>query len=265
VSRVFSILVLGLGIGVGTTAVAAAPEHSFRPVARPQQMIAQRPDAIVLVTRSPGVQISLRPVPRPQFLTQISRAAPTNPTAPSPVQTAAVARGSICGIRSIKGEEIQRIRGKLRGCGIKSPVRVTSVSGVSLSQPATLNCSAAKALNTWVKKGVKPIVGRLGGGAASLQVVAHYSCRTRNNRPGAKISEHATGNAIDISAINLANGSSLRVLDGWKNRKQHKILKRLHRAACGPFGTVLGPNSDRFHQDHFHLDAAQYRSGSYCR
>jgi len=39
----------------------------------------------------------------------------------------------------------------------------------------------------------------------------------------------------------------------------------MHRAACGPFGTVLGPNADRFHQDHFHFDTARHRSGPYCR
>ena len=32
-----------------------------------------------------------------------------------------------------------------------------------------------------------------------------------------------------------------------------------------PFGTVLGPNSDRFHRDHFHFDMASYSSGAYCR
>jgi len=46
--------------------------------------------------------------------------------------------------------------------------------------------------------------------------------------------------------------ASLRVIGGW-------------RAACGPFGTVLGPESNRFHRDHFHFDTARYRSGSYCR
>ncbi|MEM9755898.1 MAG: extensin family protein, partial [Pseudomonadota bacterium] len=25
------------------------------------------------------------------------------------------------------------------------------------------------------------------------------------------------------------------------------------------------PESDRFHQDHFHFDVADYRSGPYCR
>jgi hypothetical protein len=42
-------------------------------------------------------------------------------------------------------------------------------------------------------------------------------------------------------------------------------MRRAHKTACGPFGTVLGPNADRYHQDHFHFDTARYRSGSYCR
>jgi hypothetical protein len=27
----------------------------------------------------------------------------------------------------------------------------------------------------------------------------------------------------------------------------------------------LGPDADRYHQDHFHLDTASHRSGPYCR
>ena len=33
----------------------------------------------------------------------------------------------------------------------------------------------------------------------------------------------------------------------------------------GGFGTVLGPESDQFHQDHFHFDTARHRGGPYCR
>ena len=168
-------------------------------------------------------------------------------------------------MRAIRGEKLAAISGNLRGCGVPEPVRVSSVNGVALSQPAIMNCTTAKALNKWVKNGVKPIVARLGGGVASLQVVAHYSCRTRNNRTGAKISEHGKGRAVDISAINLKNGKSLTVLTGWQDRIQGKLLKRMHQAACDTFTTVLGPNSDRFHQDHIHLDTAKKSGGSYCR
>ena len=112
---------------------------------------------------------------------------------------------------------------------------------------------------------MKPAVGRLGGGVHSLKVVAHYSCRTRNNQPGAKISEHGRGKAIDIAAINLKNGVALTVLKGWNDPVQGPSLKKVHAGACGPFGTVLGPRADRFHKDHFHFDTARHRGGPYCR
>lgn len=174
-------------------------------------------------------------------------------------------QGAVCNNPAIKGQRISRIPGRIRGCGIEEPVRITEVSGIRLTQAATVDCTTASALNQWVKDSVIPLTQPVGGGVQALQVVAHYACRTRNNRPGAKISEHGRGRAIDISAIHLRNGQAIHVLTGWRNRQTGPILKRLHAAACGPFGTVLGPNSDRFHQDHFHFDTARYRSGPFCR
>ena len=55
------------------------------------------------------------------------------------------------------------------------------------------------------------------------------------------------------------------MLDHWRSGEYGKIIKAMHTSACGPFGTVLGPNADRYHQNHLHLDTARYRSGSYCR
>ncbi len=96
-------------------------------------------------------------------------------------------------------------------------------------------------------------------------MIASYSCRTRNSKPGARLSEHAFGHAVDVSGVVLRDGTKLTVLDHWRSSRYGKILKAMHRAACGTFGTVLGPNADRYHQDHFHLDTARYRSGAYCR
>ncbi|MFC6587279.1 extensin family protein [Sulfitobacter pacificus] len=104
-----------------------------------------------------------------------------------------------------------------------------------------------------------------GGGLSSLRVAAHYACRTRNNQKGAKLSEHGKGRAIDISGFRLADGSEVSVLKGWNARRYSKAMRRMHKGACGPFGTVLGPKANRFHLDHFHFDTARYRSGSYCK
>lgn len=187
-------------------------------------------------------------------LTSCSREAPQRDVGP----------GNVCGDPALFGESLGTVDGS-GACGIENAVRLTSVSGVTLSSPATINCTTARALKSWVETGARPAVGNTGGGIASLRVVAHYSCRTRNNQAGARLSEHSYGNAIDIAGIGLADGTEMTVLTDWGNSNYGARLRRMWQAACGPFGTVLGPEADRFHRDHFHFDTADYRSGSYCR
>lgn len=158
-----------------------------------------------------------------------------------------------------------RVRGKVSGCGVAQAVRVQSVSGITLSQRSVMDCGTAKALKSWVDGSVKPVLRQIGGGVTGLRVAAHYACRTRNNKQGARISEHGKGRAIDISGFQLRDGSTVSVLKGWTARDTSQVLRKMHRDACGPFGTVLGPNADRYHRDHFHFDTARYRNGTYCR
>ncbi|WP_298568086.1 extensin family protein [uncultured Aliiroseovarius sp.] len=247
-----------------TTAMSAPPDSSLRPTPRPasnQGVIATSGAQLAAAVAAPtrlAVARSLRPNKRPKGF---SRKVAASMPAPANVGR----KGRVCGVNEIKGQAVSAIPGKIRGCGVADPVRVTEVSGVKLSQAAVMDCTTAKALNNWVRTGVFPAVGRLGGGPSSLRVVAHYACRTRNNKSGAKISEHGKGRALDIAAVRLKNGAEISVLKGWRDPVQGKVLKSMHKAACGPFGTVLGPNADRYHQDHLHLDTARYRSGAYCR
>ena len=169
---------------------------------------------------------------------------------------------SVCGQRDIIGVTVAPI--KNGQCGIANPVRVTSVAGVKLNAPAVIDCNTAKALSQWVSKSAALALKRKGGGLTSLKVVASYACRTRNSQKGAKVSEHAYGRAVDIAGFTLKNGQTLTVLKQW-NGKNAKAFRAMHAGACGTFGTVLGPNANKFHRDHFHLDTARYRSGSYCR
>lgn len=43
-----------------------------------------------------------------------------------------------------------------------------------------------------------------------------------------------------------------------------QFLREIHEAACGTFGTVLGPEANEAHRDHFHLDMAKRRYKSFC-
>lgn len=173
--------------------------------------------------------------------------------------------GGLCGDRALAGVTVGWVPGELKGCGIEDAVRLQSVAGVRLTQGALIDCPTAKALKTWVSKSAKPAVGRRGGGVEGLRVAAHYSCRTRNNVPGAPISEHGRGKAIDISAVLLKDGSEITVLDGWGKGRDGKALRKMRKAACGVFGTVLGPGSDGYHRDHFHFDTRRHRGAGYCR
>lgn len=198
--------------------------------------------------------LSVRPSLRPNGIVQKAMA-----------QRQQRARGAICKDPGIQGDVVGFVPGRLSACGIQEGVRVRSVSGIPLSQQAVMDCKTAKAFKQWVDKGVKPALGSTGGGVAQINVAAHYACRTRNNQPGAKISEHGRGRAIDISGFRLRDGSEITLLQGWNRRDTGPILRKMHQRACGIFGTVLGPDSDRFHKDHFHFDTARYRSGSFCR
>jgi hypothetical protein len=215
-----------------------------------------------------GVPVSSRPAARPAE--QPVRAAGATVRAPvAPRQSGGRQTkgplGPVCNDPSIFGRELPDIPGKLAGCGVRNPVAVVQVDGVRLSRPTRMSCQTAAALKAWVRTGVKPAVGKMGGGVSSLVVAAGYICRSRNNRPGGKISEHGKGRAIDISAIQLQDGSRLSLLRDWRGAAKGRALKQMHKAACGPFTTVLGPSADQYHQDHFHLDTARRKSGAYCR
>lgn len=250
-------------------AVAAAPVAAAAPMT---QALPPQPSA--LVAQVPVV----RPMPRPDGL---GRSVAAAASAPPPVVErerrgglfgglfgrrergeqpgrSQPGDGFVCGDRDILGEELARITSNVRGCGVEEPVRVTMVDGIRLTTPATLDCNTARALKSWINEGVRPAFGRQE--VVELRVAASYICRPRNNVRGAKISEHGRGKAIDISGFILSNGRELSV-QGDYNRQ----MRRAHRAACGIFGTTLGPGSDGYHEDHLHFDTAQHGNGPYCR
>lgn len=271
-----------IAIGFVSAVDAQAPKRSLRPLIREQML----PPALPNFAPSK----SLRPVTRPKGVNltveqkNISKST-ANPAAKSAVvvtvpekktakKTGLFSRtkkssntvGKVCKDRRLVGKEIKPVPGKLAGCGIsKGAIKLYEVRGVRLSTPSIMTCETAKALELWVNKGLEPAMRSYGGGVVELKVAAHYSCRTRNNRKGAKISEHGKGKAIDLSEFRLRNGDTISVLKDWNNGKKGRILKKIQKSACGPFGTVLGPNADRYHKDHFHFDVARHRNGTYCR
>lgn len=247
----------------------AAPERSIRPMARDS------------VTRYENVVVRTRPEMRPISAQMIAAqgvlvASVQVPVSPRPLARSQdleqrvmakrrkLKKGALCGDPALQGDVVGHVPGRIKGCGIDEAVRLRSVSGITLSQQALIDCPTALAFKTWVEQGVKPAL-KSRGRVSRIHVAAHYACRTRNNRKGARISEHGRGRAIDISGFTMEDGSQITVLKGWNAKASGRAMKTMHKKACGPFGTVLGPNSDGYHRDHFHFDTARYRSGAYCR
>jgi hypothetical protein len=50
-----------------------------------------------------------------------------------------------------------------------------------------------------------------------------------------------------------------------KRSAEADFLHRLHKGACSVFGTVLGPEANEAHRDHFHFDLAIRRRSAFCQ
>ena len=137
------------------------------------------------------------------------------------------------------------------------------VATASVTPPATLACPIVSALERWITDSVQPAAQRwFASPVADIQQISAYSCRGMNGQPGARISEHAFGNALDIAAFTLADGRTITVRDGWRGAPEEQgFLRDIHAAACEQFTTVLAPGSNAFHYDHIHLDLMRRASG----
>lgn len=243
--------------------MATMQATTLRPRPRPTLSPPPQPEALVPLST---LQASLRPRARPEGLGQMPEVQPVAAPMPDPVpETRSSKRkkkkamaGAICGDPEIIGEKLAPISSKVKGCGVEDPIRVTAIAGIRFSQPATINCQTAVALHRWIEGGLRPAMR--GRKVVELEIAASYICRPRNNIKGNKISEHGRGNAIDIAGFTFSDGSSWTVLNDYNAQ-----IRRAHKAACGIFGTTLGPGSDGFHENHLHFDTASYRGGPYCR
>ncbi|MFO1033902.1 MAG: extensin family protein [Hyphomicrobiales bacterium] len=156
--------------------------------------------------------------------------------------------------------------GSSSGCGVRNAWKLYSVNGVKLNPPAVVNCATANTFSQWISRSLQPAAqDHFGMQVTALGIPSAYACRTRNNVRGAKLSEHAHGNALDVSAFTFESGDKVTVEQaGFPSRRLKAFIAQI-RAACGPFKTVLGPGV-AYHKDHLHFDLQRHRNGgTYCR
>jgi hypothetical protein len=153
-------------------------------------------------------------------------------------------------------------------CTIEQAIRLTSVDTpageVAFANEPVLNCQFAKTFGRWSREIAAPVFASfMGSRLTSIATGPGVQCRKRIGGGEMKVSEHASGNAIDISAFTLSDGQIIHIGANMEANGA-EALNGLRLAACGYFATVLGPGANSAHSHHFHFDSGQHGvSGHY--
>ncbi len=159
-----------------------------------------------------------------------------------------------------------------KGCSQLGTVKLASLDlsrandGAGTLQIGNLGpvtCPMAQRFTRWSQYAVARAARQmLGSELVRIETYGSYNCR--NVAGTGKRSEHAHANAIDVSGFVLADGRRITVQKGWNgSRAERAFLRAIHKSACRRFGTVLGPEFNAAHRDHFHLDLAD--NNGFCR
>jgi len=138
-------------------------------------------------------------------------------------------------------------------CHVDTAVRVSRVEA-RLNHPAVMSCALAARLDEFERAVVQPLAkAELGQRVVRIDQMGSFACRRVNG--SSRVSQHATGLAIDIGGFRLSDGTTVSVERDWNEPGPKRLfLRHLARQACGYFSVVLTPDSNADHHNHLHLD-----------
>lgn len=199
----------------------------------------------------------------------------SKPAAPAPPQPPAATaedndelRGHILASGKIVAESLPPLAAP-GACGITSPIRLSAINvgdqKVVISPPVIMRASLADAVADWVREDLAPAFAVHGDRLTKIDGAGAYACRNRDHLANAKISEHARGNAMDITAFVTAKGKHLELaaITAGDVGDMPSLPPVMKTTACRRFMTVLGPGGDPFHAEHLHVDLEARRSGKH--
>jgi len=154
------------------------------------------------------------------------------------------------------------------GCSLLNTVDIARLPGdhgtFAVSNLGPVACPTAEAFTGWVRYGVDRAARiYLGSPVVQVETMGSYACR--NVAGSSRRSAHAMAEAIDVAAFYLADGRRVSVLDDWDEgtKAEREFLRIVQRSACKRFETVLGPEYNAAHRNHFHLERGG--DGGFCR
>ena len=140
-------------------------------------------------------------------------------------------------------------------CQLDNAILVHRTS-LKLPQPMIVQCPLLVSWLMFEQQQLQPLAQQhLGQKIQQIQIMSSFSCRNVYGRKNGKRSQHARAAALDIGGFLLADNSRVSVLQDWQgDDAKSTFLKAVRNAACDYFGTVLGPDYNSAHHNHFHLD-----------
>jgi hypothetical protein len=145
-------------------------------------------------------------------------------------------------------------------CRATNAVRLSAGQQILPLSPAAVapSCPMMTGLLLWQTHVLQPLALRqFGASVARIEHYGSYSCRRLYGRSAGGWSEHASANAIDISAVVLSDGTRISVLRDWPgSTEKGRFLRAARDGACSLFSTVLSPDYNAAHRDHLHIDLA---------
>jgi hypothetical protein len=153
------------------------------------------------------------------------------------------------------------------GCNKLGTVQLSALAGdnayFGVSNIGPVQCHVAKAFSDWTRFGVDRAAREiLGSRLARVETMGSYACR--NVAGTQRLSAHARAEAIDVSGFVLEDGRRIDLKRDWHSGPPavREFLRVVHASACKRFGTVLGPEYNAAHADHFHLEGT---GAKFCR
>ncbi|KPX81333.1 extensin-like domain-containing protein [Pseudomonas meliae] len=148
-------------------------------------------------------------------------------------------------------------------CPLENTLRIQG-GDVALSSSFLASCPLAMAYALFDVHTLQPAAQAVfGQRVARIDHLGSFACRNIYNRANGRLSQHATANALDMAGFRLADGQRIGVLKDWDDEgDKGRFLRLLRDGACKNFSTVLGPEYNAAHRDHFHVDMGRW---SVCR
>ena len=150
------------------------------------------------------------------------------------------------------------------GCSALGAVQLLDI-GTRVTNLRAMTCPLARQFARWSREAVQTAADQwLDARVVRIETFGTYACRSVNSQAGARLSEHAFANAVDVAGFVLDDGRRITVEQGWNGNDERirRFLRAVHQAGCRRFAIGLSPDSDAYHYNHIHFDMGR---GPYCR